>query len=734
MLRSRSSNKISPLTEYQGDVIAYDMDRQAPAPFKIINPWRERNPRARVLPVVTLALHPRDLGQMLIGYAEGAVIFSFKQNKHIKFFQYRLEPGAPGGQPDTTSNRNVRLPKLSHAVWHPTGTFIVTAHEDSSLVFWDSYSKDGRMIQARTLQNTNVNRPGAPSSIAGSAPGTFSLKSPVYRIAWCNKQNSEDTGLLIAGGVPTTNATQSISFLDLGVTPVYATSSWSVLNDYFEKPKGQYTLPTPPNAEVVDFCLIPRTSPHFAGSSDPIALIAIMSSGETITMSFPSGHPISPTNLLHPSMSFIQPFAGTFQIDRVDRTRWLGMTEKRVKGPIFVHGGAGATHPLKRYEQRNIIQTAHNDGTIRIWDAGHADQIENESMIQVDYARALGRSKDVNVTKMSMSGATGELVVGSATGEVAIFRWGFNKNQKQSGGPPMSETLGLLPIVDRAEPSVGEGLLPLTLLNQQRGPVTAVKMSDVGFVAAGFEDGGIAIIDLRGPAVIYTTTLNDISKPSKRGSIHRRTSTQQQQSKLEWPTIMDFGVMNLEDEEYSSILLFVGSNYGRLATFKILPQPNGGYAVQLAGVVSLEDRIVSISPIRVDNGHPAYATQSAVGGLRSGVMVNGLLLVVTSSSARIFRPAAAKGASKAWDQYLCDSATVATFGNQDFALVGLFGDGCTRAYTIPGLKEIASIKIGHIIDVRRLGEAVITPTGDIFGWTGPSELALLNVWGTKKEL
>ncbi|KAI9871001.1 MAG: hypothetical protein M1830_003542, partial [Pleopsidium flavum] len=69
-----------------GDIIAYDLDREALAPFRIPNLWRERNPKARILPVVTMALHPRDIGTLLIAYSEGTVIFSFKQNKPTKYF------------------------------------------------------------------------------------------------------------------------------------------------------------------------------------------------------------------------------------------------------------------------------------------------------------------------------------------------------------------------------------------------------------------------------------------------------------------------------------------------------------------------------------------------------------------------------------------------------------------------------------------------------------------------
>ena len=120
--------------------------------------------------------------------------------------------------------------------------------------------------------------------------------------------------------------------------------------------------------------------------------------------------------------------------------------------------------------------------------------------------------------------------------------------------------------------------------------------------------------------------------------------------------------------------------------------------------------------------------------MRNGAKVSGTLLVVTSDGARIFKPPSAKGAHKTWDNYICYSAATVRFGGQGHVLIGLFGDGCVKAFSIPGLKEIISRNVMDTLDVRRFSEAIITPTGEIIGWTGPSEIALLNVWGKGEDL
>ncbi|USP73313.1 Lethal(2) giant larvae protein -like protein SRO77 [Curvularia clavata] len=709
-----------------GEVYAYDLDRETLTPFKISNLWRERFPQSRLTSVVTLSLHPRDIGSLLIGYNSGAVIYSFKQNKAVHFFNYRLPKGAPGGDSDPSSIFKDREPPLTQAVWHPTGTFVLTGHEDSSIVIWDS--KDGRVVQARTLTDTNVNKPGPGSFSPGAVEGSFALKSPIFKIAWCANQDPDDTAILVAGGQPSNISAKSLTLFELGRTPVYATASWQILSDHFENPKRQRILPCPPGTEVIDLFLIPRSSPHYAGCHDPIAIIALLASGELITLSFPSGMPITPTNQLHLSMTLVHPYVNYINLAPVERTRWLGMTEKRQHGPQFLIGGAEAIHPLKRFENRNVVQTAHADGTIRLWDAGHADEIENHTLLQVDVARAVGRPEDVHVTQTSFAGAASELSVGLKTGEVVVFRWNVNNRAGQDHTPSENIPQVLTNITDRSEPTLKEGLLPFTLFNGGNGPVTALKHSDVGFVAAGFEGGSFAIIDLRGPAVIFQASIQEFVKTDKRSSFRRSSS--QATPKAEWPTCIEFSVMTLEDEDYSSILVHVGTSLGHLATFKLLPESSGRYSAKLAGVCSLDDRVQSICPIHAETGRPAYASQSTVGGLRTGLKVNGVLLAITCSEARLFRPATSKGAHKTFDQFLCDAASVVRYEQSGYALLGLYGDGCAKAYSLPALKEIASVNISDFLDVRRFSEAIITATGDILGWKGPAELGLINIFGT----
>ena len=470
-------------------MVIYDLDRFVLAPLRLPNFWKEKTPKAKLQPVVALALHPRDVGKLLIGYSEGAVIYTFKQNKATNFFYYELPPGAPGGGSLPDSPNSFRHPKLTHAAWHPTGTFVLTGHEDSSMVIWDS--RDGRIILARNLQDINVNKPGPATSSSGS------YSRPFVNIAWCAKQNPEDTGILVAGGASADFPSNGLTFLELGLTPNYATSSWQILGDHFANPKRQHILPTPPNVDVVDFCLIPSSSPHYAGCHDPIAFLTLLASGELLTLSFPNGHPISPTYNLHVSLSYVHPFVSRMSLTNVEPSRWLAMKEPRHQNPPLLRGGAEASRPRKRYEGRTVIQTVHEDNTIRLWDPGHGDEIDNKNITSVDLGMALDRFQTINTTKVSLAGGAREMAVGTRDGEVAVFRWGRNERHAARPSRRPATSAGVISITDRVESSVTEGLLPLTLYRAQNEAVTALKLSDIGFFAAGFETGRLVIADLR---------------------------------------------------------------------------------------------------------------------------------------------------------------------------------------------------------------------------------------------
>lgn len=61
-------------------------------------------------------------------------------------------------------------------------------------------------------------------------------------------------------------------------------------------------------------------------------------------------------------------------------------------------------------------------------------------------------------------------------------------------------------------------------------------------------------------------------------------------------------------------------------------------------------------------------------------------------------------------------------------VAAVFGDNTARAFSIPALREMAVSRLPPLDPARRAG-TLMTENGYVFGWVGPSELALLHVWG-----
>ncbi|KAK6537985.1 hypothetical protein TWF694_010877 [Orbilia ellipsospora] len=740
-----------------GEVVAFDLDRDLVAPFRIPNIWRQNNPKVISAPVVSLALHPRDLGSLLIGYSEGAVVYSIKQAKAVTTISLEIPAGAPGADVDPLIIKTARHPKLTNAIFSPNGNFILTTHEDGCLAFFST--SDGRLLTARTVQDGDVHLPVPPSAV-----DDLTTKQPIYKVAWCCTKNIDETTLLIAGGNNSTMPAKGISLIEFGASPNFKTSQWKQIVEHLSTPKRQRFLPVLKTTDVVDFCLIPRTSPYFAGAHDVAAAILLFSDGDITTMRLPDGSPISPAGMMHVNLNLIQPRPLHLDMFKVNRAKWLIMHVTRDKPDPFFKGGVEVKKMSHRNLDRNIAYTIHHDAIVRMWDVGHNDEIDQKDAIEVDVS-AIVTKPNIKITNVSASTATAEMAVGLESGEVVMYRWGRNKNYHSLTGPtspPGTPGYGasaaaakaasepLRDISDKADPSISEGLLPYFIYESGAGAVKALAVSDVGFLAVGYEDGSVSVIDLRGPTVITNIPLNTItkdssshgkkaSKESKRKSIFKKgggSPGDEGPEEHDFAQTMAFSVMTLSGDEYSSICLHIGTSLKNVVTLKILPD-GVHYAVSPAGSYQLEDNAIELIPINTETGASAGATGPAVAGLREGRFVKGMLVCVMKSGARIITPPDQKLSSKSWDE-TCISASVVESDDKGVALACVMNNAKIKLFSLPALKDLGnSSTSGDLpvqIDRTRLSECRISREGYITGWTGLTEIGLFYMWGVNKPL
>ncbi|KAK6363025.1 hypothetical protein TWF730_000474 [Orbilia blumenaviensis] len=786
-----------------GDIVAFDVDRDVIAPFKIANLWREHSPKATALSVVSIALHPRDLGTLLISYLEGALLYSLKQSKITFTMKFELKPGAPGSDLDPAIIKTTRAPKLSNAIFNPSGTTVLTTYIDGCMAFWST--TDGRLLTARTLQDFDVHLPAPVMSGFGGGPAlgaAFTLREPFHKVAWCCSNNIDDTCLLVSGGNNIGMAAKGLTLIEFGVAPSNITSSWKQITEHLSNPKRQRFLPVPNNIDVVDFCMLPKTSPYHAGSHDPSGVMVLFTNGDIATLRYPDGEYMSPAAMMHPSMAMVHPKPFSMEVSPINREKWLGMVAVRDKPEAYFKGGANAKRMTRRYQDRSIAYTIHKDATVRIWDIGHNDDIENPDALEVDLGVVVGKPGLVKISAVSSSQATGEMAVGLESGEVVIYRWGRNKSYMGSLRSPTSPAVGmtsspfgqLRDISSQADPTIKEGLLPLYLMDAGSGSVKTTAVSDIGFVAIGYDNGTLTVVDLRGPTVIYSivistvtkdvnrikevakaaakrSSLTSIAKDIKRGSVavakvskdlpsqakrtsfggFRKTSVpsvkeekeekkeekksrdKEKEDKTEYAITMAFSVMTVGDDEFSSICLHVGTNLKNVMTFKILPD-GSRYIVSCAGGHPIDNPPLTLIPVNADTGASARANPELVAGLRQGQFVNGFIICVTHNQARIIVPPEEKENHKSWDEMTCVQAAVVELPDKGIVLTCVYSTGKVRIFSIPGLKEITTFDLPAEVDRTRLSNCRITREGFITAWTSHVEIGLFYMWGTGKQL
>jgi hypothetical protein len=368
----------------------------------------------------------------------------------------------------------------------------------------------------------------------------------------------------------------------------------------------------------------------------------MLETGEIAAFSLPDCQLLPVAQTLPPALSFVSPPIIQFSIALIPHQKWasfIGRQESRMNRNILL-GGAPARRRLRRFEIRNVILSAHADGVVRLWDASHGE-VESNEAFEIDVAGVLHSftpGSPVDVISLSMAGMTGEVGVGTYAGEVAIWRHGIRNRDDELAGEMGNMNLEkrpnqILHLTKHLHFNVNEGFLPLCMVNPQKGAPIVLKMSEVGFVAIGYDSGYVCVVDLRGPVVIFLEDLsNVVSEKDKRD---RKKAHQTRV--VEVPSAMEFAIMKLEGVEYSSLVLITGTSQGRLISHALVPAKTGGYAVCFDNSTSFatEGAIVAILPIRTRDGASIVATPGALAGLREGQITEGATVVVQERGIRI---------------------------------------------------------------------------------------------------
>lgn len=707
-----------------GLINVYDVDRGINSPYSIGNLQKSFLPKARISPVRSIQIHPRDPSKILICYQECAILYQIISQQILLSFKYNLNAGAPGGDINPNLIQQNRSPPFLQAIWHPHGHHILTVHVEGSLVFWDA--TEGVLLQARTLTDTDVNVPRR--LLAGMAQNSVPCK-PIAKIAWVCTKNPEETAIVVAGGDYFEGSVQGVTVLDFGVTPIVSVTSYLKMGKHYAEPRRQRVFPTPGQAAVVDFISIPRANPFYGGGCDPKAVIFRLANGQISTLSYPDGLPISSSSVLPYAFSWVQPFITSCASASVSHNQWVGMLASTPSSDEFFSGGASGHQYLKKSGTRNALCTGYSDGSVKLWDALY-HELDHRKVLEVQTSEALRRRDDCRVDKVSFAPSNAELAVGIETGETVLYKF--------SSGKKLASIIEKMKRMktDENQPIVNvqnrttlkhDGFLPQFIIDTKNGPISALLNSEIGFVVIGHKIGHLIVLDMRGPAIIFSGSLEKLSTQKARAGNRPYSNVQSS----EYPTALEMGIYMLDGEKFSSIVLSVGTSMGNLHTFRVTPVRNNNFSVEYIGAIEAGNSpIKDVISFNTVDGQMCSAKSDVMNKLHRGIQISGAVITISTTDIRIFRPPNVKIAARSPSLPIAAASFCTMKSEQTSCLVTLTKMSGLVVYSLPTLGEIYKKNLFLTASQDFVEDSIIMANGEIFLRKDHLSGALFTIWGS----
>ncbi|BFZ57251.1 Lethal(2) giant larvae sro7 [Savitreella phatthalungensis] len=664
-------------------------------------------PRFHISPIVSIQMHPTNLGIMLIGYPDGAVLYSVKQGV-VKDY-YDLSTFRP-------------RPHLRQATFSPSGDHILAAYDNGLLAFFD-IKDPATPVQLRTLAETHITT-GLRST---------DIPDPVHDVLWaCREQDPTDTYLLVAGGSP--DGIKGVTMLDYGQPPVKATE----YSDFFASPRRQRLFPLEPLEEVIALQSLATASPYYNNHA-PRGILLRHLSGRIHCVEPDAGAPL-PTFELHPTLRFVDPPVYSFSVVETTRDVFASLEDPlrtmRRTQPLLI-GGAPAKRRLRHFDSRSLLYSLHGR-SVRISDVSHFELID-PPLLEID----LGLVMPSEQRPVRVAGAGKEFVVVYESGAVSIHTLALDGSPEIAPGPykVMSDGLPtpiaaaqtwLLPIDEGAgdNPSAG-AIFPNFLLRPRQGDVSSLTLSQVGFLVVCYQTGVFCVVDMRGPAVIHVADVSQVHK-TKEKSLFRRSgpSAAQQAGAGADEYVTSSSVLTQNVEGRLCLVIVLGTSTGRMLRYEILREPNGTFSVVLIDFTSSEMQGAIKTLLGCSStGRLSDAVGSDLRELQLAADHQDAVILVSKDAIKsIVGPKQKQYKAELRQGHVRDAGLVRLRGSTAaVVLIVVTPVGVAEVYSVPHLRYIGNSKLPAFIDAV---PSFIGANGDILTSTDRAELGLMNIFGS----
>ena len=703
-----------------GTIVVWDTEaEQMNTEFRIKNLYFEKQeedrvmeyehalPRFHVSPVVTISMHPTNLGILLIGYPDGVVLYSVKQGVVKNYFEI---------------NAFRPRPLLTCATFSPDGQVILAAYDNGLFAFFDLKEPD-MPVQLRTLGETDVN----------TSLRSFETPDPVRDVLWaCRETDPTDTFLLIAGGSP--DGLQGITLLDYGKLPVRSTE-WA---RFFAAPSRQRIFPNDPHEEVIRLQSLGSASPYYNHHA-PRAVLALNLSGRVSTLVAQTGAECLATEQ-HPTLRFVDPPTSALTLVNVNRDVFQALEaplrSMRSTQPLLI-GGAPAKRRLRSFDSRTLMYTLHGS-VVRVSDISHVE-LADPPFLEIDLAAILPGERPIEV-----HAAAKEVLVVHESGAVSIHTLTLDGSDRFAPGPwkvledrgglptPVAQAQNwLFPIDEGGEASGSYGAVsPNYLLRARQGEVSSAHISQVGFIVVCYTTGLFCVVDMRGPAVIFASDASLVVEKVKDKALFRRSSHVPTAAKDEYATSSTILAQNVEGR--LALVVVLGTSSGRILRYDILREQNGTFSVILLDITGPEPggAITSILGC-ASTGRVTTASGVDLRDLQSAVDHQDAIIAVTKSAIhafvgvkrKVYRAELRQGAVR-------QAGLVRLHGSVPAVVLEVVTpSGVVEVFSVPQLKFVGTNKL-PTFDQQSSLPMQIAENGDVVAPTARTELGLFNIFGS----
>ncbi|KAF7311134.1 WD40 containing SNARE-dependent exocytosis protein [Mycena chlorophos] len=577
-----------------GEVRTYDLLCLRKSEYRMPNMWalyEDKTMATRVdpplpgsgFPVDTVA-HPRDLNLLFVVYSGGVILSDLTQRNTLRAYELVIPAGAPGGNgyghPDIMTHRR---PSVTAMAIHPAGHFFAVGYSDGSIAFWAIEDEDQPLL-VRTLDDIEVDKVKMEALEEQNEPQPE--REPVYKLAWSAISESSGPrggktaltalgGLQMAPGAATGLTVQLLPAFNPAAPPTSnapQTSLHPLIREAMQAsliPTMDFFYGTPTVAQ--DFFLVPRNSPHFAGQSDPIAIIiSLESDGDSrILESYQFPPPVfsaADHQGEAASSQSTQESAASVEDDLADILKSMTVNDdpRQIALPtpltvaatgiihaqiamldrdayqIFVGGNEtnSSTLPLRgglawneeskskeiklaKFQPPRVLITIHRDhgAAIQFFDMSAQLLVTSDTPIQNHFPRPLSAlTIDLKpiltdavvlqntspafvertlVQSVGFGAQSLECAVQFASGEVVVY------HLKSDAPPPQREVVDdEIVLLEHVLTPESSRYAPFFLL-KTNAAVSALALSDIGFLAVAYSDASLLVIDMRGPRVIF---------------------------------------------------------------------------------------------------------------------------------------------------------------------------------------------------------------------------------------